>query len=187
MEPEVAVHLPDGRQSARAIEDRLREHSPGVRVPAGLLSRLYGLEERIVAAVGDLPSTLASHAVGRVLEQAALTPGEIGLLLFAAVSADVEEPANAHIVAVQSGLSCPVFDVTNACNSVLNALEVPVACGDASEAAPVGVAVSAPGVNPRPRMSHRLPNGVLLMRGAGRPRLWSGAVRADRACAGEAR
>ncbi|MFI1286519.1 3-oxoacyl-ACP synthase III family protein [Streptomyces sp. NPDC020858] len=121
---QVAVHLPDGRQSARAIEDRLREHSPGVRVPAGLLSRLYGLEERIVAAEGDLPSDLASHAVGRVLEQAALAPGEIDLLLFAAVSADVEEPANAHIVAVQSGLSCPVFDVTNACNSVLNALEV---------------------------------------------------------------
>ena len=121
---QVAVHLPDGRQGARAIEDRLREHSPGVRVRAGLLSRLYGLEERVVAADGELPSDLASHAVGRVLAQAALEPGEVDLLLFAAVSADVQEPANAHIVAAQMGLSCPVFDVSNACNSVLNALEV---------------------------------------------------------------
>ncbi|MGW7729293.1 3-oxoacyl-ACP synthase III family protein [Streptomyces canus] len=50
--------------------------------------------------------------------------GEVDLLLFAAVSADVQEPANAHIVAARTGLSCPVFDVSNACNSVLNALEV---------------------------------------------------------------
>ncbi|WP_093804166.1 3-oxoacyl-ACP synthase III family protein [Streptomyces sp. Wb2n-11] len=121
---QVTVHLPDGRRSAQAIEDRLREHSPGVRVPAGLLSRLYGLQERVVAADGDVPSDLASHAVGRVLTQAGLAPGEVDLLLFAAVSADVQEPANAHIVAAQTGLSCPVFDVSNACNSVLNALEV---------------------------------------------------------------
>ncbi|MFE2521466.1 hypothetical protein [Streptomyces mirabilis] len=51
-------------------------------------------------------------------------PGDIDLLLFAAVSADVQEPANAHIVAAKTGLSCPVFDVSNACNNVLNALEV---------------------------------------------------------------
>ncbi|MGW1502449.1 hypothetical protein ACWCQW_28475 [Streptomyces mirabilis] len=51
-------------------------------------------------------------------------PGDIDLLLFAAVSADVQEPANAHIVAAKTGLSCPVCDVSNACNSVLNALEV---------------------------------------------------------------
>lgn len=120
---QVAVHLPDGRQSAQAIEDRLREHSPGLRVPVGLLSRLYGLQERVVAD-GELPSDLATQAVGRVLAQADLEPGEVDLLLFAAVSADVQEPANAHIVAAQMGLSCPVFDVSNACNSVLNALEV---------------------------------------------------------------
>ncbi|MEU9305517.1 hypothetical protein [Streptomyces sp. NPDC048269] len=34
------------------------------------------------------------------------------------------EPAHAHIVAAKTGLPCPVFDVSNACNGVLNALEV---------------------------------------------------------------
>ncbi|WP_328863070.1 3-oxoacyl-ACP synthase III family protein [Streptomyces sp. NBC_00306] len=121
---QVAVHLPAGRESSQAIEDRLREHSPGMRIPPGLLRRLYGLDERIVAVEGDLPSDLASRAVHRALEQAALAPGEIDLLLFAAVSADVQEPANSHIVAARTGLSCPVFDISNACNSVLNALEV---------------------------------------------------------------
>lgn len=121
---QVAVHLPPGRESSHAIEDRLREVNPGLRIPPGLLRRLYGLQERIVADDGDLPSDLASRAVHRVLEEAAIAPGEIDLLLFAAVSADVQEPANGHIVAAKTGLNCPVFDISNACNSVLNALEV---------------------------------------------------------------
>ncbi|MCZ1003279.1 hypothetical protein O1M63_43560 [Streptomyces mirabilis] len=141
---QVAVHLPTGRQTSQVIEDRLRRHSPGLRIPAGLLRRLYGLEERVVADDGDLPSDLASRAVNQALEQARMKPGDIDLLLFAAVSADVQEPANGHIVASKTGLACPVFDVSNACNSVLNALEVAdalircgryrrvlVACGEA--------------------------------------------------------
>ncbi|MFF3417874.1 3-oxoacyl-ACP synthase III family protein [Streptomyces sp. NPDC002698] len=129
---QVAVHLPEGRQTCEAIEDRLREHSPALRIPAGLLRRMYGLEERLVADDGVLPSDLASRAALQVLAQAGLEPGDIDLLLFASVSADVQEPANAHIVAAKTGLTCPVFDVSNACNSVLNALEVAdalIVCG----------------------------------------------------------
>ncbi|MFD9302224.1 3-oxoacyl-ACP synthase III family protein [Streptomyces sp. NPDC060048] len=121
---QVAIHLPHGRQTSTAIEDRLREHSPALRIPPGLLRRTYGLQERIVADDGVLPSDLASHAACKALTQAGLEPGDVDLLLFASVSADVQEPANAHIVAAKTGLSCPVFDVSNACNSVLNALEV---------------------------------------------------------------
>ncbi|MEU4732616.1 3-oxoacyl-[acyl-carrier-protein] synthase III C-terminal domain-containing protein [Streptomyces sp. NPDC023588] len=121
---EVAVHLPSGRQTSAAIEDRLREHSAGSRIPPRLLRRLYGLEERVVAQDGDLPSDLAARAVEQVLRQAEVEAGDIDLLLFAAISADLQEPANAHVVAAKTGLTCPVFDVSNACNGVLNALEV---------------------------------------------------------------
>ncbi|MGW5849899.1 3-oxoacyl-ACP synthase III family protein [Streptomyces sp. NPDC055254] len=121
---QVAVHLPPGRQTSRAIEERLRRDSPDLRVPTGLLRRLYGLQERVVAADNVLPSDLAADAVTRALAQARLDPGSIDLLVFAAVSADVQEPANAHIVAAKTGLTCPVLDISNACNSVLNALEV---------------------------------------------------------------
>ncbi|MFD3701172.1 3-oxoacyl-ACP synthase III family protein [Streptomyces sp. NPDC058646] len=121
---QVAVHLPEGRQTSEAIEDRLRAHSPTLRIPPGLLRRTYGLQERVVADDGVLPSDLASHAATKALAQAGLEPGDVDLLLFASVSADVQEPANAHIVAAKTGLTCPVFDVSNACNSVLNALEV---------------------------------------------------------------
>nr|WP_237499982.1 3-oxoacyl-[acyl-carrier-protein] synthase III C-terminal domain-containing protein [Streptomyces sp. SID8379] len=36
----------------------------------------------------------------------------------------MEEPATAHLVADKLGLRCPVFDLKNACNGVLNAIEV---------------------------------------------------------------
>ncbi|MGW3913038.1 3-oxoacyl-ACP synthase III family protein [Streptomyces sp. NPDC005070] len=121
---QVAVHLPPGRQTSQAIEDRLRRDSPALRIPNGLLRRLYGLQERVLADADALPSDLAAHALTQALTQARLDPGDIDLLLFAAVSADVQEPANAHIVAAKTGLTCPVLDVSNACNSVLNALEV---------------------------------------------------------------
>ncbi|MER5538579.1 beta-ketoacyl synthase N-terminal-like domain-containing protein [Streptomyces mirabilis] len=35
-----------------------------------------------------------------------------------------KSPPTLTIVAAKTGLSCPVFDVSNACDSVLNALEV---------------------------------------------------------------
>ncbi|MGW2289515.1 hypothetical protein [Streptomyces phaeochromogenes] len=36
----------------------------------------------------------------------------------------MEEPATAHVVADKLGLRCPAFDLKNARNGVLNALEV---------------------------------------------------------------
>ncbi|MEU7731200.1 3-oxoacyl-[acyl-carrier-protein] synthase III C-terminal domain-containing protein [Streptomyces sp. NPDC040724] len=119
-----AVHLPTRRQHVTEIEQRLHRHSPALKLPAGLLQRTFGLHQRTVADPGDLPSDLAARAAARLLHTARLSPGDIDLLLFAAVSADVREPANAHIVAAKTGLSCPAFDIGNACNGVINALQV---------------------------------------------------------------
>ncbi|MEV8094776.1 3-oxoacyl-ACP synthase III family protein [Kitasatospora sp. NPDC085879] len=118
------AHLPEHRQSTRAIEERMRRSSPGLRIPDGLIERTFGLRERTLARPEDLPSDLAARAATGLLHQAGLDPGDIDLLLFAAVSADVREPANAHIVAAKTRLTCPAFDVSNACNGILNALQV---------------------------------------------------------------
>ncbi|MFC1403264.1 MULTISPECIES: 3-oxoacyl-ACP synthase III family protein [Streptacidiphilus] len=119
-----AVHLPTGRQGAAEIEQRLRRHSPSLRLPDGLLQRTFGLRERTLADPADLPCDLAARATSRVLHAARLKPADVDLLLFAAVSADVREPANAHIVAAKTGMSCPAFDIGNACNGVINAIQV---------------------------------------------------------------
>ncbi|WP_327739565.1 hypothetical protein OG749_42730 [Streptomyces nojiriensis] len=119
-----AVHLPARRQQVAEIEQLLRRHSPALTFPAGLVQRTFGLRERAVADPGDLPSDLAARAAARLLHTARLVPADIDLLLFAAVSADVREPANAHIVAAKTGVTCPAFDIGNACNGVIDALQV---------------------------------------------------------------
>ncbi|MFE2141387.1 3-oxoacyl-ACP synthase III family protein [Streptomyces sp. NPDC059456] len=119
-----AVHLPARRQHVSEIEQLLHRHSPALNLPVGLLQRTFGLEQRTVADPGDLPSDLAARAAARLLHTAGLDAADIDLILFAAVSADVREPANAHVVAAKTGLSCPAFDVGNACNGVVNALQV---------------------------------------------------------------
>jgi 3-oxoacyl-[acyl-carrier-protein] synthase-3 len=120
---EVAVHAPARRQSGTEIESELRASGAGFRLPSGVLRGMFGLEERRVAP-DAWPSDLAVAAGRRVLEQAGLGPGAVDLLIFAAASEDTEEPATAHVVAHKLGVTAPVFDVKNACNSVLNAVEI---------------------------------------------------------------
>ncbi len=92
--------------------------------PPGLITQLTGVEGVHVAAPDQQASDLAVCAARKVLADTGAQPADIDLLLFAASSQDMIEPATSHIVAAKLGLSCPVFDVKNACNSVLNALEV---------------------------------------------------------------
>lgn len=48
----------------------------------------------------------------------------IDCLIFASASSDLIEPATANIVQEKLGLHCPVFDVKNACNSFVTALQI---------------------------------------------------------------
>ncbi|GHE15382.1 3-oxoacyl-ACP synthase III family protein [Streptomyces alanosinicus] len=119
----VAVHEPAHRQTGEEIEDEVRSRNPGLRLMPGLLRQMYGFEERRVAPDGALPSDLAAAACRQLLDECGLGPDDIDLLIFASASEDLEEPATAHIVADKLQLTAPVFDVQNACNGVLNALE----------------------------------------------------------------
>ncbi|MET9297149.1 3-oxoacyl-[acyl-carrier-protein] synthase III C-terminal domain-containing protein [Streptomyces sp. NPDC003077] len=69
-------------------------------------------------------SDLAVAAATKALETAGYAIGDIDLLLFTACSQDLIEPATAHIVAAKLGATCPALDVKNACNSVLNGMEI---------------------------------------------------------------
>ncbi|MEU5582369.1 3-oxoacyl-[acyl-carrier-protein] synthase III C-terminal domain-containing protein [Streptomyces huasconensis] len=121
---QVAVHVPPGHQTGREIEGLLRVRDPDARVLPGLLRQLYGFEQRRVAPQGTWPSDLAAAAGRRVLDQAGLLPDAVDLLIFASASEDVEEPATAHIVAAKVGVTASAFDVKNACNGLLNAMEI---------------------------------------------------------------
>ncbi|MFJ2744847.1 3-oxoacyl-ACP synthase III family protein [Streptomyces sp. NPDC087440] len=119
-----SVHIPAGRQTVAEVEDRFRAHNPGIPMTPGVLQHMYGLVERTVAPADEQPSDLAAHAARTLFRQHGTDPLDVDLLIFAGILADMEEPATAHLVADKLGLTCPVFDLKNACNGVLNALEV---------------------------------------------------------------
>jgi 3-oxoacyl-[acyl-carrier-protein] synthase III len=96
----------------------------GYAPPPGLLEDLTGVRGVHVREDGQDASDLAVAAARKALDQAGLKIEDIDLLLFAATAQDLIEPATAHLAAVKLGASCAVFDVKNACNSVLNAMEV---------------------------------------------------------------
>jgi 3-oxoacyl-[acyl-carrier-protein] synthase III len=120
----VAVHVPERRQTGEEIEDDVRSRNPGVRLLPGVLRQMYGFEERRVAPAGTWPSDLAAAAARSLLDECGLRSEAVDLLIFASASEDLEEPATAHVVADKLGITAPVFDVQNACNGFLNALEI---------------------------------------------------------------
>lgn len=117
----IGVYLPERRRSTAETERQLREANPTLRLATGLIHRLTGVESVHLRTEGWQASDLAVVAA---LEALAESPGAIDLLIFASASQDLIEPATSHIVAAKLGLECPVMDVKNACNSVLNGLQV---------------------------------------------------------------
>jgi 3-oxoacyl-[acyl-carrier-protein] synthase-3 len=120
----ISAYLPPDERTSLQVEELIRMHSPGVQVPQGIIESVTGIRTRRVAAEGTNSSDLAAEAGKRVLEKTNTSPDQIDLLIFASVCQDLTEPATANIVQEKIGTTCPVFDLKNACNSFLNALEV---------------------------------------------------------------
>ncbi|GAA3443057.1 3-oxoacyl-ACP synthase III family protein [Planomonospora venezuelensis] len=131
----VATYLPERTLTSTEVEQRIEGYVPH----RGIVERMTGIRRRHVARDDQQASDLAVEAIRRL--GAPGVPGRSGtagggagaghpgyadadLLIFASASQDMVEPATAHIVAAKLGLSCPVFDVKNACNSMLNGIQV---------------------------------------------------------------
>jgi len=120
----VAASLPSEQRSSRAVEELVAGASPGLSIPRGLVEAMTGIRYRRVAPEGTNASDLAAEAARSVLARTGTDPSEVELLVFAAASQDLAEPATANIVQEKVGTRCPVFDVKNACNSFLNGIQV---------------------------------------------------------------
>ena len=120
----VAVHLPARVVPVLEAERRLAERNPGVVPPPGIVGRMTGVRAVHVAPDDWQASDLAVAATRSLMAEQGLAARDVDLLLFTSASQDMVEPATSHIVAASLGLTCPVMDVKNACNSVLNGLEV---------------------------------------------------------------
>ncbi|MFI6483364.1 3-oxoacyl-ACP synthase III family protein [Nonomuraea sp. NPDC050663] len=122
-----------GRPDSQTAGVRLGTQGPGVEAPGvqgpGVQGR--GVQRRGVQGPGvqgrgeggagqsGQPEVRWADGVVRPVER-----GDIDLLIFASASQDMVEPATAHIVAAKLALTCPVFDVKNACNSLLNGIQI---------------------------------------------------------------
>ncbi|AUG81614.1 hypothetical protein CFP65_7005 [Kitasatospora sp. MMS16-BH015] len=121
---DVAVHVPTQRQTTAELDTMIRAAAGDTEVPDTLLERLYGLEERTVAPPDTYPSHLAAQAARDLLQRTGCAAHNVDLIIYAAVTGDVEEPATGHIVAAALGARCAVFDVKNACNAVISAMQI---------------------------------------------------------------
>ncbi len=94
----------------------------GYSLKGDSLSTLVGECSRYYADADQQVSDLAVSAARKIMEK--LPDDNIDLLIFASASGDLIEPATANIIQHKLGLSCPAFDIKNACNSVASAIEV---------------------------------------------------------------
>ena len=120
----VSYYLPERVVASTEIEDILRQKNSGIRIQIGIIESTTGIATRRFSRDDQYNSHLAAQAARQVLETTTVRPEEIDLLIFAAAGQDLLEPATAHIVQQMLGTYCSVFDVKNACNSFVNALQV---------------------------------------------------------------
>jgi len=106
------------------VERELHRRNPQAAPRLPMVSRLTGVRRVHVADDDQQASDLAVAASRTVLGEAGLRPRDVDLLIFASATQDMVEPATSHIVAAKLGVRAPVMDVKNACNSVLNGIEV---------------------------------------------------------------
>lgn len=117
---DIATYLPSGVVDDKTVVERINYNSPKVR--NGIVERLIGTKDRRFAEADEQVSDLAVGAAKKIL---ARNPGmKPDLLIFAAASSDLTEPATANVIQAKLRLDCPVMDVKNACNSFVTAMQV---------------------------------------------------------------
>lgn len=120
----ISHHFPEKVLSSADLEKTIAQNSS--YAPAeGVIESITGIKERHVSEATEYNSTMAIKACEKLFAaHPEVKKSEIDLLIFASAGQDILEPATAHIIQKEIGTTCPVLDVTNACNSFINALQI---------------------------------------------------------------
>jgi 3-oxoacyl-[acyl-carrier-protein] synthase-3 len=121
----IGAELPDREIDNQALV-RLLQVPPNVEKRlVKLIDRVTGVKTRRYAESTTCPSDLACAAADKALQHAGIAGSDVDTLIFAATDMDMLEPSTANIIQSKLGLrSVNSFDVTNACNSFLQAMNV---------------------------------------------------------------
>lgn len=123
----IGHYLPERIVTSDEVTERVNAVSNNFTLPPRAIRGATGVQRRHFVST-ETSSDLAAAAGKIALADAGAHPDEVDVLIFASGSQDVTEPATANVV--QEKLACLdafVFDVKNACNGFLNALDVAVA------------------------------------------------------------
>jgi 3-oxoacyl-(acyl-carrier-protein) synthase III len=116
----IGVHLPERIVSSIELEQMINRQYEVLT--EGSIERLFGVRERRFAGEQIQASDLGANAAREMLANHNID--EIDCLIFASACSDLIEPATANIIQAKLGLHCPSFDVKNACNSFVSALQI---------------------------------------------------------------
>jgi 3-oxoacyl-[acyl-carrier-protein] synthase-3 len=120
----VGAEIPADVITTAEVEERARLHDR-FRLPRGWLERVTGVRERRWAGPEVQPSELAVAAARKALADAGVRPLEVDTVVFAGITRDCLEPATANLVAEGVGATnARVFDLSNACNGLIDAVDV---------------------------------------------------------------
>lgn len=90
-----------------------------------VVGNLTGIKSRRFASSHVYPSDLAVEASMQALKNAGVDPKDIEIIISCGVARDVEEPATAYIIQEKLGASnAYCFDLANACNGFISAIDV---------------------------------------------------------------
>lgn len=115
---------PPGAVTSEAIEARLQPLYQRLRLPAGRLELMTGIQSRHFWVESLLPSDGAAAAGRLALQQTHIAASEIGFLAHCGVCRDRLEPATAARVHALLGLpkTMQFLDISNACLGFLNGM-----------------------------------------------------------------
>lgn len=114
--------IPDIRVTNDEVENRVSQSFPNI--PRWILHEMTWVETRYFVEQEQYPSDMAILSWEKCMSESSVSKDQIDLLIFASASQDITEPATANIIQKGMWLHCPVFDIKNACNSFLNAMDI---------------------------------------------------------------
>lgn len=122
----IAYELAPHRISSQSLEEQIAPTMERINVSPGQLEAMTGIRERGFWDPDTQPSTVATRAAQKLLDQVNINPDEIGVLINASLSKDYVEPSVACFVHNNLHLSpgCLNFDIANACLGFLNAMDI---------------------------------------------------------------
>lgn len=115
-------YLPTNNITSQEMEKIISKTFPDISY--GILEEMTWVKNRYFVSKWEYSSDLAVKASEECFKSSNIKKENIDLLIFASASQDIIEPATWNIVQKWLWLTCPIFDIKNACNSFLNWLDI---------------------------------------------------------------